>query len=564
MIPQVLLVDDDPEIRATLCRFLEQTGCFVTLAAEAGAALSLLDAFEYDLVVSDIVMPNGSGLDILRRARSRNPLCPVVMITGSPMLESASEALRLGAFDYISKPVHKDAIVHVARRALEFGRISQENDRLRTDLQAIFTSVQDAIISVDENLVVVNFNAAAGAICRLPADAEGSSLSGLPLHCDQQCTGALETAIQTGRPTEIRYFKCRGANAEQEQYVSVSVTPLQTGSRPVKGAVMVVRDESSLYRLEKKQPRRASFAGIIGSSTPMQRLYAMIERLADVPSTVLILGENGTGKELVAAALHQQGCAGTRPFVKVNCAALAETLLESELFGHVKGAFTGALRDKAGLFEKADGGTLFLDEVGEISPAMQVKLLRVLQEREFERVGGDTPIRVNVRIIAATNKDLACEVAAQKFRQDLYYRLKVVELAVVPLRERLEDLPLLVEHFLHKLNARLASTISTVSQEALQLLARYRWPGNVRELEHALEHAFIMCPTRVIFPEHLPAELRALEVPADTVSPRDQIQRALQSTAGNKSRAARLLDMDRKTLYRKMRELGIVESAGPD
>ncbi|WP_328755415.1 sigma 54-interacting transcriptional regulator [Geomonas propionica] len=560
MISQVLLVDDEPAIRATLSRFIEGLGCFVTQAADVAEALALLDAFEYDLVVTDIMMPKGSGIDVLRSVRGRDNPCPVVMITGSPMVESASEALRLGAFDYISKPVHKEQIVHVARRALEFRRVSQENDRFRDDLEAIFTSVQDAIISVDRDLKVLNFNSSAASICGLDGLdgldglAAGTSFYDLPLKCDRKCRGALETAIHTRKPVQTRYFRCGGAG--DEQYVSVSVTPRRVTDRQVEGAVIVVRDESSLYQLEKKQAPRNSFSGMIGRSGAMQMLYSMIERLAGVPSTVLIRGENGTGKELVAAALHANGGRHERPFIKVNCAALTETLLESELFGHVRGAFTGALRDKAGLFEKADGGTLFLDEIGEISPQMQVKLLRVLQERELVRVGGATPIKVDVRIIAATNRDLARDVDEGRFRQDLYYRLKVVELMVAPLRERPEDLPLLVEHFVSRLNAKLGRNISGVSDEALRLLSRFPWPGNVRELEHALEHAFIMCPSRMILPDHLPPVFQAAAA-EDGATMRERILEALARNAGNKSRAARALNIDRKTLYRKMHEYGI-------
>ncbi|WP_236026827.1 sigma-54 interaction domain-containing protein [Geomonas diazotrophica] len=443
---------------------------------------------------------------------------------------------------------------------MEFRRVSQENDRFRNDLEAIFTSVQDAIISVDRDLRVLNFNSSAATICGLDSAAPGTSFYDLPLKCDKKCRGALETAIHTRKPVQTRYFKCGGAGGGGgEQYVSVSVTPRRVTERQVEGAVIVVRDESSLYRLEKKQMPRSSFSGLIGKSSPMQMLYSMIERLAGVPSTVLIRGENGTGKELVAAALHANGGRHDRPFIKVNCAALTETLLESELFGHVRGAFTGALRDKAGLFEKADSGTLFLDEIGEVSPQMQVKLLRVLQERELVRVGGTEPIKVDVRIIAATNRDLAKDVEEGRFRQDLYYRLKVVELTVAPLRERPEDLPLLVEHFLGRLNAKLGRNISGVSDEALRLLSGYPWPGNVRELEHALEHAFIMCPTRMILPDHLPPVFHAAAA-LDGATMRERILEALARNAGNKSRAARALNIDRKTLYRKMQEYGISDT----
>ncbi|MCM0082190.1 sigma 54-interacting transcriptional regulator [Geomonas sp. Red32] len=554
-----MIVDDEAAIRSSLAIVLEPLGYVVTQAANVAQAQSLVSALEYDLILTDIVMPDGSGLDVLRLSRSQQELCPVVMITGSPGVESASEALRLGAFDYVSKPVFPEQIVHVVRRALEFRRLSQERERFRNDLEAIFTSVRDAIVSVDRDLRVVSLNSAATAICGIARDSAGKSFYDLELPCGRKCRGPLETAIHTRRPVETRYFKCRGASGLDEQYVSVSVAPCGPSRGQAGGAVMVVRDETSLYRLEKRQQPRSSSFGLIGKSLQMQMVYSMIDRLAGVPSTVLVQGENGTGKELIAAALHANGGREGRPFVKVNCAAIAETLLESELFGHVRGAFTGAVRDKIGVFEKANGGTLFLDEVGEISPQMQVKLLRVLQEREFVKVGGSAPVKVDVRIVAATNKELAREVDAGRFRQDLYYRLKVVELTVPALRDRSEDLPCLVEHFVRRLNAKLERQVASVSEEAMRLLSRYRWPGNVRELEHALEHAFIMCGTRMILPEHLPEVVRGSLAPGDLLPMRERIAEALARSGGNKSRAARTLNIDRKTLYRKMRELSIAE-----
>jgi len=561
MTPQVLLVDDEPAVRRTIKTFLQQIGCLVMEADGFDAALALLEALEFDVLICDIFLPRRSGLEILRHVNREGRSFPVIMITGSPLIESAAEALRLGAFDYISKPIARDGIVHVVRRALEFRRISEQNDRLRSDLEAIFSSVQDGIVSLDRHFRIKNVNGSASAICGFGQEALGKSFRELDLECGKSCQGVVETALHTRRGAETRYFSC-GKRAGEEQFVSVSVAPLRVSPTQVDGAVMVVRDETSLYRLEKHRQQRSSFAGLTGKSHAMQHLYSMIERLADVPSTVLIIGENGTGKELIAGALHETGARRGRPFVKVNCAALSENLLESELFGHVRGAFTGAVRDRSGLFEKAHGGTILLDEIGDISPALQVKLLRVLQEREFERVGGSSPIKVDVRVIAATNKELSEEVAAGRFRQDLYYRLKVVELRVPPLRERAEDIPLLAKAFLRKLNARLSKNLTSVSPEAVDVLKKYRWPGNVRELEHALEYASIMCTTRTILPHDLPAGLMEQPSGAGAVSLRDEIVRTLEAAAGNKARTARILKMDRKTLYRKLKEFHIPTS-GP-
>lgn len=294
----------------------------------------------------------------------------------------------------------------------------------------------------------------------------------------------------------------------------------------------------------------------------MRHVYCLIESLAGVPTTVLINGESGTGKELVAAALHVSGARSRGPYVKVNCSALSEHLLESELFGHVRGAFTGAVSDKTGRFQKAHGGTLFLDEIGDISPAIQMRLLRVLQESEFERVGDSTPIKVDVRIIAATNKNLADLVSQGSFRQDLYYRLNVVRLILPPLRERLDDLELLVAHFITHLNSKLSKEIATVSDDVMKLFRSYSWPGNVRELQHAVEHACILCKSDIITVNDLPHELvaqpgTAVKSPLPFASPpagKLTLTEALAATDGNKARAAKLLGVSRMTVYRQLSE----------
>ena len=299
----------------------------------------------------------------------------------------------------------------------------------------------------------------------------------------------------------------------------------------------------------------------------MQDIYRLLEDLANLETTVLITGESGTGKELVARALHYSGQRAFRPFVTVNCSALAESLLESELFGHVKGAFTGAIKDKQGRFQAANGGTILLDEIGDISPLIQLKLLRVLQEKVFERVGESVPQKVDVRVIACTNKDLKEKVKRGEFRQDLYYRLKVVEVSLPPLRERLEDLPLLVNHFCHSFNERFKKNIEGISSEVLSRFMNYSWPGNVRELEHVMEHAFVLCRGPVITLDHLPLEIRDdgvtggaeknVKIPVQETQPQEpngsqQILNALNKAHWNKTKAARLLGISRRTIYRKI------------
>lgn len=306
---------------------------------------------------------------------------------------------------------------------------------------------------------------------------------------------------------------------------------------------------------------RHQFQNIIGRSKKMQDTYRLLEDLANLETTVLITGESGTGKELVARALHYSGQRAFKPFVTVSCSALAESLLESELFGHVRGAFTGAIRDKQGRFQAANGGTILLDEIGDISPLIQLKLLRVLQEKEFERVGESTPQKVDVRVIASTNKDLKEKVRRGEFRQDLYYRLKVVEVSLPPLRERLEDLPLLVDHFCRSFNDRFKKNIEGISSEVLGRFMDYPWPGNVRELEHVMEHAFVLCYGGVITLEHLPPEIRdyertekmaGQEIPTQGSNGAQEILDALNKAHWNKTKAARLLGISRRTIYRKI------------
>ncbi len=354
------------------------------------------------------------------------------------------------------------------------------------------------------------------------------------------------------------------------------------------GAVETVTDISALkkteYRLSELEHTlkgRTSYGGIIGHSRPMTEVFELIELAAASNATVLVKGETGTGKELVARAIHQKSGRQNAPLVKVNCSALPESLLESELFGHVRGAFTGAVKDKLGRFELADGGTLFLDEIGEISPLIQVKLLRFLQEREFERVGESVTRRADVRIIAATNRDLRAMATSGDFREDLYYRLKVFPIHLPPLRDRKEDIGLLVKHFFDKFNDETGKNLTGLTHEAAITLMDYCWPGNVRELENAIEHAFVTCQEGSVDLFDLPLEIRRVELRSDLCRPvepspdgrrgraaaphayprkelsREEIVEALELAGWNKTAAARRLGIDRTTLWRNMKRMGI-------
>jgi len=324
-------------------------------------------------------------------------------------------------------------------------------------------------------------------------------------------------------------------------------------------------DENTQLRQELRE--RYDFSNLVGSSGPMRQIYEQVAQVARTNTTVLIRGESGTGKELIAHAVHYNSLRAKKPFVKVSCAALPESLIESELFGYEKGAFTGADARKKGRFERAEGGTLFLDEIGDVNPATQVKLLRVLQQREFERVGGTETIKANVRLIAATNKDLERAMADGTFREDLYYRLNVFTLFVPPLRERKPDLLLLADHFLEKFAAEHQRPIKRISTPAIDMLTSYHWPGNVRELENTIERAVLMCDGQVVHAHHLPPTLQTAEASGtvtrvslkDTVSAyeKDLIQDALKTTRGNRAKAARLLDTTERIISYKVRMYGI-------
>jgi nitrogen regulation protein NR(I) len=463
---QVLIVDDEPNLRKILSAQLSRDGYDVMTAEDGEQGLAMLKEHHIDLVITDLKMPKVDGMTLLRRALEEEPELPIILITAHGTIDTAVEALKSGAFDFVTKPFDKDEVRQIVGKAL-------------------------------------------------------------------------------------RTRELRGADA----------TPVTTG--------------------------RGVRFGIIGESAGITDLYAVLERVADTPTTVLITGESGTGKELVARALHEHSSRKDKPFIKVNCAAIPKELIESELFGYERGAFTGAVSSKPGRFELANGGTLFLDEIGEIPIEMQVKLLRALQESEFERVGGIKTIRIDVRLVAATNRDLKKLIAGGSFREDLFYRLNVVPIRLPALRERTSDIPLLVEHFLVKFNERLKKKVEGVETEAMETLVAYPWPGNIRELENVIERAVLFCDTQKLRATDLPPEIRGIPAMANVSLPEADLQaalagegglkehvkvamsrlekelvsRALQQTTGNVTHAARLLKISRKGLQLKMKELGLREGA---
>jgi len=448
----LLLVDDDRHLLQAMANWLREQDYRVDTATGVQEALRELARRSYDVAVVDIRLGDGDGFDVLRFCRERYPEMPVILVTGYGSVDLAVEAIRAGAFDFLTKPLIDEELQVAIERALNQKRVVEENKNLKTQL-------------------------------------------------------------------DMRY----GLDA------------------------------------------------IVGRDHRMLRVYDVIEAVADTKATVLITGESGTGKSLIARAIHRRSSRRDKPFVEVACGALPETLLESELFGHVAGAFTGATGDKIGKFKQADGGTIFLDEIGTASPALQVKLLRVLQDYQFEPVGGTETITVDVRVILATNEDLQKAVQEGRFRRDLYYRINVINIELPPLRERVSDIPLLAEHFLKRICEEMGRPLKTLSDEALAALQAYRWPGNVRELQNVLERAVLLGRKPVITLEDLPPDVAAALTPGLGTPEKAPLKQALQLPERqiilqmlemhnwNRQATAKALGINRTTLYKKMKRLGIEE-----
>ncbi|KHE91809.1 MAG: sigma-54-dependent Fis family transcriptional regulator [Candidatus Scalindua rubra] len=566
MKAKILIIDDEESIRITIKEFLLKEGYDILVAKSYEETEKIIDTERIDIVLSDIVLGGKSGIDVLRNVNERHLKCPVVLFTGYPNLETASEAVHLGAYDYITKPVEKMTLLHTVRMALRHKSLIEERDKNHAILKATFKSVKDAIITVDNVLKIIEINDAATKICGLlREDVLGKSFESIPKMCSGQCVEVIKKTIQKKLPVEVYRLECKH-ETRKEQIVSMNTFPLMdkiVGMESIDGidgCVMVAKDETHVSGLEKELESRQRLSNIIGKDEKMQGLYSLMENLYNIDTTVIITGESGTGKGLIAEAIHYGGVRRQGAFVKVDCSALTETLLESELFGHVKGAFTGAVTDKIGRFQKADGGTIFLDEIGDVSLDVQQRLLRVIQEKEFERVGDSTPITADARIVAATNKDLQEKVRLGEFREDLYYRLKIIELSSPPLRDRRGDIPLLVEHFIERFNQKLKKNINNISDDVYKIFMNYEWPGNIRELENAIEHSFVVCNKTIIDAEDLPGELREIKATPSVDEKSDEyntILQVLEKTKWNKTNAAKLMGISRRTIYNKIKEYNI-------
>ncbi len=434
---------------------------------------------------------------------------------------------------------------------------------------SMLSSLREGIIALDPDLCILTMNPAAEEILgRSRWDLSGVQVC--ELFGDKACPrDILAETLKSGEPI-IDFQTTVHLGPGRRGHVLLRTVPLKHRNGSSLGMALLLGDVTEVTTLRQQMVKRSSMGNLIGGDDRMQELFQLITDVADSEATVLIRGESGTGKELVAQAVHNASGRAQGPLIKVNCSALSENLLESELFGHVKGAYTGAVSDRRGRFEEADGGTIFLDEIGDVSPVVQVKLLRVLQERTIERVGGNQAIAVNVRVVSATNKDLDHLLASGQMREDFFYRIKVVSLTIPPLRDRREDIPLLASHFLERIMRKNEiEALPAVSGEAMRLLMNYPWPGNVRELENSLEHAVVLSRGETIRAAHLPPELshsgrggRLQEVPLHSPQEKDLLEAALQRAGWNRSRAARRLGIDRTTLWRKIREYGLVPDDG--
>ena len=566
----ILVVDDEESLRLTFQMFLAREGYGpVEVASTYDEALALIDKQDFDLVVSDIVMEGASGIDLLRTIKEKGVECPVVMVTGYPNINTAAEAVRLGAFDYLAKPVKKEDLLRTARMALQQyalrnanNALAHEKERYQKYLEAVFRSVPELIFTVDPQRRIIEFN---DNVAKWVADFGIDDISGKTLDEVGACFELFSRDVDAvlADQEEVPEHRIEFTHdSGQASIFRVSAVPLVSDEGVFLGVVLVAWDVSRFEALEKKGLRERLHR-LVGASRAMQTVYTLIENVGKVDTTVLISGESGTGKELVAEALHAESPRRDMPLIKVDCTAIPENLLESELFGHKKGSFTGADRDRPGRILQADGGTLFLDEIGDISPLMQLRLLRFLQERTFYPVGQDSAISVDVRVVAATNADLRQKVQSGQFREDLYYRLKVVDINLPHLRDREADLVMLVQLFMVRFSSRMGKEIGGISDQALQVLQSHDWPGNIRELEHVMERACVLCDGSTITVEHLPGELRHQERTAAPVRHGDvlleeeneevRIVNTLKRTFGNKAQAARLLGIDRSTLYRKLK-----------
>jgi PAS domain S-box-containing protein len=435
-------------------------------------------------------------------------------------------------------------------------------------LDAIFNSNIEGTFTIDNDWNITSFNTSAEKITGYKK-IEAIGKKCWQIFNSKLCRNGchMEQTMKKGKSTIGNELEIINKNSKRV-YIRVNSSILLDNKMEKIGAVETFIDISEIKNLSDHLTERFQYQNIIGRNKEMNKIYSMLESVSQTDSTVLITGESGTGKELAARAIHLNGPRRTGPFVAINCSAFAESLIESELFGHEKGAFTGAIKTKIGKFEIAKGGTLFLDEIGDISLAVQTKLLRVLETRDYERVGGNTTLKLEARIIAATNKNLNVEISAGRFREDLFYRINVINIHLIPLRDRYDDMPLLVNTFIDRLNKRFKKSIKQFSSASFDLLLNYNWPGNVRELENVIERCFILCNSEIIQPEHLPEKIRNFtgDFSGENISEnresikaaeKEVIIKVLEKHKGKRSKTAKELGIDPSTLWRKMKKLNI-------
>ncbi|MFQ6042333.1 MAG: sigma 54-interacting transcriptional regulator [Candidatus Poribacteria bacterium] len=553
----VLLVEDNQGDARLICEMLSEfndTPCQLKLVERLSTGLEYLDAEDIDIVLLDLSLPDSQGLETFTIVRAHAIDVPIVVLTGLNDADMAIKAVREGAQDYLVKgEIDGKQLIRTIRYSIE-RKIAEE--AMRGNIEILLDNLSDGIIAHDNQRHIFYFNRAAEVITGYNRE-EVLGRDCYSVFQDGFCGGKCSFREVVPHFEHLSYSADITTKYGEQRRVEMSIVPMKDKNGRSVGCLNSFRDVTRLLELERRLGETQQFAGIIGNHPTMLNIFDLICHLAKSEAPVLIQGESGTGKELVASAIHNEGNRSDKLFVPVNCGALPAGTLESELFGHVRGAFTGAIRDKKGRFELADGGTIFLDEVSELSPEAQVKLLRVLQEGTFERVGGETTIKIDVRIISATNKDLKQEVDSGRFREDLFYRLCVVPVNLPPLREKKTDIPLLAEHFLKIAAAEARREKMLLSREALSVMMDYQWPGNVRELQNAIQYALIKCEGNIIEPSHLPDTISSQSLPNRIKKRRRKrklefsaVQNALRETKGNKVKAAQLLGVSRATLYR--------------
>lgn len=477
-INNILIVDDTPENLTILLKMLEEQGCQVRPVLSGEIALKSVRIDPPDLILLDIMMPEMDGFEVCRRLKTNEltSQIPIIFISALAEGKDIVKAFQAGGVDYITKPFQAEEVLARVRSHLELQNTHielqnaiREKDESHMMLQTIMESIENIIVTVDDQLQVINANRSLDAIC--------DSMSGDGMTFQERlntgsgpCAEVLLQTIKSNEPVKEYRVKCSCGGGAEKTLV-LNTAPLVRQHKEPGGAVLVVRDITRLATLENELLEKHNYRNIIGKSEPMQKIYSILGRTADLDVNVLVCGDSGTGKELIAEAIHYGGSRATGPLVKVNCAALPESLLESELFGHVRGAFTGAVKDRVGRCQAAEGGTLFLDEIGDISPQFQAKLLRFLEQKEFERIGDSRTLKADVRVVSATNQDLSAKVSEKKFREDLFYRLKGIMIQLPSLKERTDDIPLLTSHFIRASRKSLNKNI----EGCLKMLQGFFW-----------------------------------------------------------------------------------------